>query len=126
MNTNLIFVFILLFLVILLTMYQLKLTSLTTCLLTIILILLLFKLITQKECFNDNKQDVMKNLLGTLIEYLELQQVELEKTKEKITIPTLSQDEDEGLTEEEKKSFLYILKKILKELNNTNTNTNTN
>ena len=120
MNTNLIFVFILLFLVILLTMYQLKLTSLTTCLLTIILILLLFKLITQKECFNDNKQDVMKNLLGTLIEYLELQQVELEKTKEKITIPTLSQDEDEGLTEEEKKSFLYILKKILKELNNTN------
>ena len=126
MNTNLIFVFILLFLVILLTMYQLKLTSLTTCLLTIILILLLFKLITQKECFNDNKQDVMKNLLGTLIGYLELQQVELEKTKEKITIPTLSQDEDEGLTEEEKKSFLYILKKILKELNNTNTNTNTN
>ena len=91
MNTNFIFVFIFLFLVILLTMYYLKLNSHITCLLTIIVILLLYKLITQKEYFSNRKNEVIKDILEELINILESQS----KSKSNSMIESNENEEEE-------------------------------
>ena len=119
MNTNFLFVFLFIFLVILLTMYQLRLTSPITCLLTIITILILFKLIKQKEYFSDNQTKVMINVIQKLINSIEVKPDANADTSPtpQTTISQEEEVEEEYISESEKRSFLYMLKQILKELN---------
>lgn len=118
MNANLIFVFLFVFLVILLTMYQLRLNSTITCLLTIITILLLFKLIKQKEYFSETKKDVMRNIIQELIDNLSVKTTVATELGEgqqevKTTQPIVSENKE---VKQEKQSFLDILIEILNEL----------
>ena len=121
MNTNFIFVFLFVFLAILVTMYYFKLNSSLTCLLTIIIILLLHKVIVQKEYYSDNKKEVMINMITYLIDSLE---VKTTPSSEIVTTETLTtepvQTTQNLIPEEEKKSFLEILKEILDDLNKPN------
>lgn len=113
MNTNLLFVFLFIFLVILLTMYQLRLNSSITCLLTIITILLLFKLIKQKEYFSNQEVEVMINLISNMINILEVKKTTAATNlDEEIIITTQAIIPQNEMSEKEKKSFLGILIEI--------------
>ena len=118
MNSKFIFVFLFIFLAILVTMYYFNLNSSLTCLLTVIIILLLHKLIVQKEYFNDNKKEVMINIVKNLISDLEVKTTPATptqaSTQPQAPATTTSQD---IIPVEEKKSFLDILKEILSDLN---------
>tara|TARA_B100001093_G_C26492146_1_gene869530 strand:- start:1 stop:363 length:363 start_codon:yes stop_codon:yes gene_type:complete len=120
MNANFIFLFLFVFLVILVTMYQLKLNSLMTCLLTIIIILLINKLIVQKDYFTDNKNNVMRQILSSFITNLEVKTkpaTNINSDTDLQTQTTISQNELIQFSTK-KQSFLDILKEILSNLNN--------
>tara|TARA_Y100000591_G_C21844033_1_gene707511 strand:- start:195 stop:548 length:354 start_codon:yes stop_codon:yes gene_type:complete len=117
MNSNFIFVFLFVFLAILVTMYYFKLNSSLTCLLTIIIILLLHKVIVQKEYYSDNKKEVMVNIIRHFIDNLEVKTTPSTEIVTNENQTTISQS---FLPEEEKKSFLEILKEILDDLNKQN------